>query len=244
MENNGEPNVVDRLLTLAGIVGVIMMVASGLIVAQGYLSPVDVEHVDGLEDVPPEAKFGSPDRMAPISSIDHVLGNADATVKIVEYLDTECSFCKRSFYTMKQVMNEYVGEVALVYRHFPLPVHPKSRKEAEGLECANELGGNDAFWKYANRIYEVTPSGNRLDPKELPRIAEHVGVDVVKFNDCMANEKYASHVEDNVQDAIATGVNGNPWSIVVAPSGKKYPLSGAQPYEAVKQLIEIALKDK
>ena len=194
------------------------------------------ENTEGLE------------KLAPITSADHIRGNPDAPVKIVEYSDTECPFCKRFHNTMKQVMDEYgkSGKVAWVYRHFPLDqLHPvKARNEATALECANEQGGNDKFWAYADRLFEVTPSNNGLDPAELPKIAQYVGLDVQKFNACLASGKYAKHVEDEVQNAQATGGNGTPWSIVVGKNGKKYPLSGAQPYSAVKQLIDLALQGK
>lgn len=196
----------------------------------------------------PQGDTASLDKMAAISASDHIRGNPDAPVKIVEYSDTECPFCKRFHETMKQIMDEYgtSGKVAWVYRHFPLDeLHPvKARNEATAFECAGELGGNDKFWEYADRLFEVTPSNNNLDPAELPKIAEYVGLDVNKFNTCLASGKYAAHVESDTQNATATGGNGTPWSIIIAPNDKKFPLSGAQPYEAVKQLIELALKEK
>ena len=95
-----------------------------------------------------------------------------------------------------------------------------------------------------DRLFEVTPSNDGLDPAELPKIAQYVGLDVGKFSTCLNSGKYAEHIREDIQDAGATGGSGTPWSIVVAKSGKKYPLSGAQPYDAVKQLIEIALKEQ
>lgn len=190
---------------------------------------------------------GDLEAMKLITSDDHIRGSANAPVKIVEYSDTECPFCKRFHSTMQQVIDEYGkdGKVAWVYRHFPLDqLHPKARKESEATECAAELGGNDKFWAYLDRLMEVTPANNGLDPAELPKIAEYVGLDPVKFNACLSSGKYAQKIEEHVQNAIATGGNGTPWSIVVSKSGKKYPLSGAQPYDSVKQLIELALKDK
>ena len=67
---------------------------------------------------------------------------------------------------------------------------------------------------------------------------------MAKFNTCLASTKYDKHIEDEVQNAQATGGNGTPWSIVVGAKGKKYPLSGAQPYTSIKQLIETALQEK
>lgn len=192
---------------------------------------------------------GDLDAMNPVSAKDHIRGNPDAPVKIVEYSDFECPFCKRFHDTMKQVMDEYGkdGKVAWVYRQFPLEqLHPvKARKEAIASECAAELGGNDAFWKYADRFFELTPSNNRTDiDTVLPQIAKEIGLDEAKFASCLASNRYDAHIEEEVQDAIATGGNGTPWSIVVGPDGKKYTLSGAQPYEAVKQLIDLALRGK
>jgi len=186
------------------------------------------------------------DNIAPITSEDHIRGNPDAPVKIVEYSDTECPFCKRFHETMREVMSEYEtgGEVAWVYRHFPLDsLHKKARSEAVALECANELGGNDAFWKYADRLFEVTPSNDGLDAAELPKIATFVGLDAVAFSACASSGRYDAHIEAEAQNAMSTGGQGTPWSIIVTKDGKKYPLSGAQPLESVKQAVETALKN-
>ncbi len=195
----------------------------------------------------PQVASGDLEEMRPVSADDHVRGNADAPVKIVEYSDFECPFCKRFHDTMKQVMDEYGkdGKVEWVYRHFPLDqLHPvKARKEAVATECAAELGGNDAFWKYADRFFELTPSNNQTNVDTvLPQIAKETGLDEAKFASCLASTKYDKHIEDEVQNAQATGGNGTPWSIVVGKNGKKYPLSGAQPLTAVKQLIDLASK--
>ena len=190
---------------------------------------------------------GSNIALRPVTDQDHILGDPDASVKILEFSDTECPFCKRFHPTMKQVLDEYGknGHVAWVYRHFPLDaIHPKARKEAEATECANELGGNDKFWAYLDRLFEVTPSNNNLDPKELPEIAAYVGLDKARFSQCLNSGKYAQHVADDLLDAQNSGGRGTPWSIIIAPNGKKIPLSGAQPYPAVKQLIDLALQEK
>ncbi len=78
---------------------------------------------------------------------DHIRGNPDAPVTLVEYSDFECPFCKRFHPTVKRIVDEYGGRVRWVYRHFPLDeIHPvKARREAAAAECAAELGGNDAF---------------------------------------------------------------------------------------------------
>lgn len=192
-----------------------------------------------------DQQTGDLEQMNPITSADHIRGNPNAQVTLVEYSDFECPFCKRFHETMKQVSTEYGDKIVWVYRQFPLDqLHSKARKEAVASECAAELGGNDAFWKFTDRFFELTPSNDQTNiDTVLPQIAREIGLDGAKFASCLTSKKYDAHIEENIQNAVATGGNGTPWSIVVSKSGKKYPLSGAQPYEAVKQLIDLALKD-
>ena len=190
---------------------------------------------------------GAADFIKPVSSQDHIRGNPQAPVKIVEFSDTECPLCKRFQPTMKKIVDEYgkSGKVAWVYRHFPIDeIHPKARKEAEATECANELGGDAKFWAYLDRIFEITPSNNNLDPAQLPRIAEDVGLNRAQFEQCLNSGRYAQHVAADLADALDSGGQGTPYSIVIAPNGKKFVIAGAQPYAVVKLVIDIALREK
>ena len=178
---------------------------------------------------------------------DHIRGNVDAPVTLVEYADFECPFCKRFHPTVMKVVGESGGRVRWVYRHFPLDeLHPvKARKEAAASECAAELGGNEAFWKFADRFFELTPSNNNTAVDTvLPQIGRDIGLDSARFASCLASGRYDRRVEDDVRNAVATGGRGTPWSIVVSKSGRTYPLNGAQPYAAVKRLVELALEEK
>ncbi len=113
-----------------------------------------------------------------VQADDHILGNPEADIILVEFSDAECPFCKQFHETMHQIISEYgsSGKVAWVYRHFPIEqLHPKAPKEAEALECAAEQGGNETFWKFTDKVYETTNSNNSLDigvynsPKDAPK---------------------------------------------------------------------------
>lgn len=241
MEQETKTYMIPAAIIIAGA-----LIAGAVFYSSGN-KKIDENNFAAQINQPQAETGGSVINIKPITDQDHILGNPDAPVKIVEYSDAECPFCKRFHPTLKQVVDEYGknGQVAWVYRHFPLDaIHSKARKEAEATECANELGGNSKFWAYLDRLFEVTPSNNNLDPNELPGIAANVGLDKAKFSECLNSGKYAQHVADDLADAQNSGGNGTPWSIVVAQNGKKLPLSGAQPYSAVKALIEIALQEK
>ncbi len=180
----------------------------------------------------PVTKIENPLKMSPVTSKDHILGNPNAQIKIVEYSDTSCPFCKIFHPTMKKVIDRYgaEGNVAWVYRHFPLDkpgtrsdggvLHPNAGKEAQALECAAALGGNDAFWKYTHRLYEITPSVTSqtpqgLDQDELPKIASFAGLDATSFSTCLSSGRFADTVESQYQDGISVGVSGTPASVFV-----------------------------
>ncbi len=174
----------------------------------------------------------------------HFLGNPNAEITMVEFSDTECPFCKRFHGTMKKVMQEYGkdGKVKWVYRHFPLDaLHSKSRKEAEATECAAEIGGNGKFWDFVNRIYEITPSNNGLDPNELPKIAKSIGLDGAQFEKCLNSGKMAGKVEKDYQAGIKAGVRGTPHTIIMNKKGEQKIINGAQPYSQVKSAIDALL---
>ncbi len=186
----------------------------------------------------------------PVSADDHIFGDVNAPVKVIEYSDLECPFCKRFHATMQQVVAAYSGQVAWVYRHFPIDqLHSKARKEAEATECAGELGGNDKFWAYTNRLMDVTPTNNGLDAAELPKIATFVGLDAVKFAQCLESGKYAAKIEADVQAAVAAGARGTPYSVVISPTGKKSVIPGALPFQDatqptdVKRIIDAAFQN-
>ena len=170
----------------------------------------------------------------PVTESDHILGNPEARLTMIEFSDTECPYCKRFHSTMNRIMDKYgkQGDVKWVYRHFPIDaLHSKSRKEAEASECAADMGGNEKFWQYINRLYEITPSNNGLDAGQLPEIAEYVELDKDDFNECLKSEKFAQKVEDDYQDGIKSGVRGTPYTVIIAKNGSKVSVNGAFPYE-------------
>jgi protein-disulfide isomerase len=147
---------------------------------------------------------------------------------------------------MKEVYAAYgeTGRVAWVYRNFPLEsLHTKAPKQAEALECAAKLGGNDAFWKYTDRVYEITPSNDGLDMNKLPEIAVEVGLNKALFEQCLNSGEMAKKVADDVADAISAQGQGTPHTIVLIKGGEKRVLSGARPFNELKEAIDATLAE-
>lgn len=188
---------------------------------------------------------GTAAAVRPVDETDYILGNPDAPIKLIEYSDLECPFCKEFQATMHALMDEYGpgGKVAWVYRHFPLTqLHPKAPKEAEAAECAGELGGTDAFWKYIDLVYEVTPSNNGLDLGQLPVIAQEIGLDRATFEQCLSSGKYADKVKEGFDEAIALGGRGTPHTILMV-GDSTVSLEGAQPLSAMRSAVAAVLAE-
>jgi len=214
--------------------------------------------------------------IAAVSNKDHILGSPSAPITIVEYSDTECPFCKNFQKTMEQISAEYGknGQVAWVYRHFPIvQLHSRAPFEAEATECAAELGGESKFWEYINKVFEVTPANNGLDPAQLSVIAVSVGLDKAAFQKCLDSGKYTEKINQSVEEAKTAGAQGTPYSVLIynkaipkkvidrvdeislnlkfppgtftfSPDKTKLAISGALPYEVIAEIVDVIIENK
>lgn len=182
-------------------------------------------------------------KIKPVTDKDHIRGNKNAGLTLVEYSDLECPFCKRFHPTMQELMKTYEGKIRWVYRHFPLSFHANAQKESEATECVAELGGNDAFWTYVDKMFEKTTSnGTGFALDQLGPLAAEVGVDQSAFQTCLDSDKYAQLVKDQIADGTTGGVNGTPSTFLIDKDGKSQIIVGAQPTESFKTAIDAALK--
>lgn len=168
-----------------------------------------------------------------VTKDDHVSGNPNAPVTIVEFSDVECPFCGRHHPTMKQLMDVYAGKVKWVYKHFPLTnIHPNAMPGALALECAAEQG---KFWPYLDKLFE---NQSKLSKDYMKEAAKLLGLNTSKFNNCFDTAKYQSKVDAQIQEAVSSGVEGTPASFV---NGQL--ISGAVPYEQFAVMIDKLLVD-
>lgn len=250
MAEESENKLGDKVLSQKSTVGVpVAIVIAGALVAVaiyfgGNQAPA-ASPTDEMRDVVVDEGVGEPKKpevgdIREVGNKDHIRGVSNAKVTIIEYSDLECPFCKHFHPTVQKVVDEYPGDVRWVFRHFPLEMlHSKAKKEAEATECAGEQG---KFWELTDKIFEVTPGNDGLDLDTLPDLARQAGVvNISQFESCLESGKYAERIEEDLADAEAAGGMGTPYSVIIGPDGEKMPLSGAQPFEAVKAAVEELL---
>lgn len=171
----------------------------------------------------PEAKEG-----------DIQIGPKDAKVKIVEFSDFQCPFCKSFHASIKKMLAEYQGSVLYVYKHFPLNFHLQAENAALAAECANEQG---KFMSYADKLFEVQSDWqNTSDTQKFKTYALQLGLNGSQFNTCMDEEKYQSKIDQGKSEGSSFGVSGTPATFV---NGQFK--NGAISYEELKKAIDEEL---
>ncbi len=163
---------------------------------------------------------------------DPMRGSKSAPVTIVEFTDFQCPFCKRSQDTIKQVEQTYGNKVTLVERQYPLPFHNRAKPAAEAALCAKDQG---KFWEMHDKLF---PSQS-MEDSDIKRFATEVGLNQKKFDQCLAEHKYAARIEADIADGQRYGVRGTPHFFI---NGR--PISGAQPFEVFKSAIDDELAKK
>lgn len=192
------------------------------------------------DNVPQEAPPSQQAGKITITADDHIRGEKNASITLVEFSDFQCPFCKRFHPTMQKVMEEYKGKVRWVYRHFPLGFHQNAQKSAEASECAGEQG---KFWKYSDKLFENSQAdGTGLNIEDLKRYAEELGLDTSKFNDCLSSNKFANKVKSDMASGQAAGITGTPGTILIDEDGNTQLISGALPFEQIKAKIDAVLR--
>lgn len=181
----------------------------------------------------------------PTRERDHIFGNPDAEISLIEYSDFECPYCKQFHGTAKALVEAFDGKVNWVYRHFPLAFHnPGAQRQAEASECAAELGGNDAFWRYVDAVYERTRSGGNGFPlDQLVPLAVEFDLDAGRFRECLDSGRHAQRVSDQLREGVDAGVNGTPGNILRNnATGEVVLRPGARSIESLRADIEALLQ--
>jgi protein-disulfide isomerase len=172
-------------------------------------------------------------------------GATDAALTLVEFSDFECPFCGRYFReTMPEIERAYIrtGKVRYVFRNFPLEaIHHEAFKAAEAAMCAGE---QDKFWAMHDHLFTHQDA---LAATDLPGHAAAVGLDLPRFERCLAGGTYAEDIRRDLAEGQKAGVRGTPSFFlgIAGSDGRSVKaakmLGGAFPYAAFKEVIEELL---
>jgi protein-disulfide isomerase len=163
---------------------------------------------------------------------------------VAEWADYQCPFCKRFDQdAIKQMMTEYIntGKVKLVFKDFAF-LGPDSDTASLAARAVWEVAP-DKFGQWHEAMYakQDTENGGWGSKDDILALTKSLGIDSGKVGQLMTDKavEYQKLMDADKAEGSANGINGTPGTII----GTQL-LSGAQPYAAVKQLIEAELKGK
>ena len=160
---------------------------------------------------------------------DHVRGSLDAPVTVVEYGDFECPYCGRAEPQVRALLRDF-ADVRYVWRHLPLSdVHPNAELAAEASEAADAQG---AFWPMHDLLLEHQDA---LQPADLVRYAEQLGLDVERFEDHLRKRSGAPQIAEDLEGADLSGVSGTPTFFI--NGGRHY---GAYDIDTLSRAVRAA----
>lgn len=171
-------------------------------------------------------------------------GAPDAPITVYEYSDFGCPFCARYYVQTEPALDDAfvrTGQARVVFRDFPIAqLHPNAPAAHVAALCVAEQGSAAAFWKMHDELFATqTVWTNLSDPRpHLVRLAEEIGVDRARFDDCVASGVMNTVIEQSLAEGQALGVTGTPtFNFVREATAENFLLVGAQPYEEFAGMI-------
>lgn len=161
------------------------------------------------------------------SSQDPMKGATEPLVTIVEWSDFQCPFCGTLAQTLDELVKAYPDDVRLVFRQFPLPMHPDAELGARATLAAREQG---YFWAMHDRLFA---NRTKMKREDLVEHAKALGLDVAKFEADLDDPEIAQRLERDKAIGRRLGIRGTPAFFV---NGLRY--GGAMDAKQLEEIIE------
>lgn len=177
-----------------------------------------------------------------IKNHDHIYGNQNAKVFLIQYSDLQCPSCGWFYKNAQSVVDEYDGQVAWAYRHYSL--WPNSEKIAEATECVAELKGNNAFWEYTSALFATPIAETPIPVSEITlaliQRADELGISESEFTECIESNRHATRVQNDKTQGSTLGVVSTPYAFIVTADGTL--LDVLQSSGEIRSVINTALR--
>ncbi|MFZ2086837.1 MAG: thioredoxin domain-containing protein [Candidatus Sulfotelmatobacter sp.] len=131
------------------------------------------------------------------------LGPENAPVQIIEFADYECPYCQKVNEDLNRLREQFGNQVSVVYKDFPLPMHPLAPRAAEAAHCA---GAQGKFWEFHDALFQT----KRLQTSDLKQQARTLKLDTARFDQCLDGGEEIAVVKKDAQEGQRLGLQGTP----------------------------------
>lgn len=146
------------------------------------------------------------------SGVNPKIGNPEAKIHIVEFVDYQCPFSGRSAPDVRAFMVKHPNDVLLSVRDFPLTsIHDAALPASVAARCVLNQGDANRFWSFHDLLFRYQ---DQLSAPAIRALAETVGADLSAYDACVANPQTQQAVESSYNDGLSAGVRGTPTFFV------------------------------
>jgi protein-disulfide isomerase len=153
------------------------------------------------------------------------LGPENAPVQIIEFADYECPYCQEVNEDLNRLREQFPNQVSLVYKDFPLPMHPLAAKAAQAARCA---GAQGKFWEYHDSLFQT----KKIQMSQLKEEARALKLDTARFDQCLDNGEQSAPVKKDSQEGQRLGLQGTPSFFI-----NGHFMSGAIGYTKLRETV-------
>ncbi len=169
-----------------------------------------------------------------VETKDVIIGNPNALVTVMEFIDYESEKCAQAHEVVKKIMKAYEEKVNFNFRHFPLMrIHQKALKAAEAAVGAAQ---EEKFLEMHEMLFD---NRKHLGTISLKSYAKEIGITNKSFLNNLINGKYGLFVQDDLKYGIELGVKEVPAFFI---NGEK--LEGNITEKSISEIIDKAMKKK
>ncbi len=224
-----------RKLELSPSVAIIiagLIIAGAIIFTNHQAAPVVAANNNGAPSPTVDAS-----NIRKPSASEHIIGSANAPIVLIEYSDYQCPFCQMIYPTIKKIVDESNGQIAWVYRQYPLTsIHPQAAPAANAAECITAQLGNTGFWKYTDTIFN---NQAQLSAAYSAQVAQQMGVNMTQYSQCLSNGTYQKNIDADSKEVQSIGGSGTPYVVVLnTKTNKAAVIPGALPYDQAMAVIK------
>lgn len=176
---------------------------------QARLLDARERYIDGLRRAASIAVSLAPPKVEVTVDPQRLRGDNNSPITIVEFSDFQCPYCQVAQQPLREVLEKYKGKVRVAFRDFPLrQIHPHAQLAAEASRCAAEAG---KFWQYHDLLYA---NQEKLEAAALTQYARDAGIEMTRFESCLASGRFRQSIESDLQAGTAAGVSATPTFFV------------------------------
>ncbi|HEX3356569.1 MAG TPA: DsbA family protein [Tepidisphaeraceae bacterium] len=166
----------------------------------------------------------------PVSEYDHIRGQADAPLTLLEYGDYECPDCEHAAPIVDRLRKEFGDRLRFVFRHFPnSAIHTHASEAAQAAEAA---GAQGKFWEMHDVLYKHQKD---LADHDITHFGLLVGAEIYRFQSDLSSSRFAARVAQDYDSGLKNGVNGTPTFFI---NGQRY--RGPATFDALREALENA----